>query len=216
MITLDFTDGSHVPAATVYGVARNIVAHAHELNNNVPTEPVVFLMAQTSLRGLESVPMPWGDPVHHEAELVLVLGEDAPLGAKPTWESVAGVTVGLDLTHRPNQRACIGEGLPWTSAKSFAGSAIVAPFIPLTDVGDPTALHFSLSVNDAPRQEGRATDLLFDVPAILAHLAGLAPLQRGDVVFTGTPPGVADMTAGDRFRLRLMNPDRVWSFDGVL
>jgi 2-keto-4-pentenoate hydratase/2-oxohepta-3-ene-1,7-dioic acid hydratase in catechol pathway len=189
---------------TLWCIGRNYAAHARELGNDVPDEPVIFLKASSCLRGLAPEPLAVPDEaVHHEVELVLVVGHDVPIGADPGWAAVSEVAVGLDLTRRQVQSQLKERGLPWARAKSFGGSAVVGPRVPRADLGDPEQAGIALWVNGALRQEGRLDQMLFDVPSLLRHLAALAPLHAGDLVFTGTPPGVAEMRVGDRFRLQL-------------
>jgi 2-keto-4-pentenoate hydratase/2-oxohepta-3-ene-1,7-dioic acid hydratase in catechol pathway len=209
-------DGEQVVVGTIYGIGRNYVLHAKELGNAVPTEPVVFLKARTSLRGLAPAPLAFDEAFHHEVELVLLLGSAVPLGGDPGWSAVAGVTVGLDLTRREVQQRCKEQGLPWVAAKSFAGAAVVAPFLPLASLGGTAPLSFDLAVNGVERQVGDPAEMSFDVPALLRYLASLAPLAPGDLVYTGTPAGVGPIRQGDVFRMRLRAPGGAWTFDGAL
>jgi 2-keto-4-pentenoate hydratase/2-oxohepta-3-ene-1,7-dioic acid hydratase in catechol pathway len=191
--------------ATIWCIGRNYAAHAKELGNEVPDEPVIFLKAEACRRGLAPEPVAFPDEAfHHELELVLHIGAAAPLGSDPGWAAVRGVSLGLDLTRRQVQSTCKAKGVPWTRAKSFAGSAVVGPEVPLAEVGDPDALAFHLDVDGERRQVGRIADALFDVPSILRHLTQLAPLTPGDLVFTGTPHGVGPIRVGQRFELTLV------------
>ncbi len=202
--------------STIWCIGRNYAEHARELGNEVPTTPVVFLKAATCRRGLEPAPMAFPDEsMHHELELVLHLGQAVPLGANPGWSAVGAVSLGLDLTRREVQSDCKKKGLPWTFAKSFAGSAVVGPELPLHEVGDPDALAFSLDVDGERRQAGRIAEALFDVPTLLRHLARLAPLAEGDLVFTGTPPGVGPIRVGQRIDLTLEGAS-TWHWRGTL
>ena len=193
---------------TIWCIGRNYAAHARELGNDVPDEPVVFLKAASCLRGLAPVPMPFPDEaVHHEVELVLGIGRDLSLGSDPGWAAVGEVAVGLDLTRRGVQSVAKSKGLPWARAKSFGGAAVVGPRLPREALGDPAEAGIALWVDGRLRQEGRLSQMLFDVPTLLRHLTALAPLHAGDLVFTGTPPGVDEIRVGDRFRLELRGRD---------
>jgi 2-keto-4-pentenoate hydratase/2-oxohepta-3-ene-1,7-dioic acid hydratase in catechol pathway len=209
-------DGSRTEVGTIYGVGRNYVLHAKELGNAVPTEPVVFLKARTSLRGLDPAPLAFDESFHHEVELVLVVGAPVPLRGDPGWAAVSGVTLGLDLTRREVQQRCKEQGLPWVPAKSFAGGAVVGPIVPVADLGGTAGLRFSLDVNGERRQEGDPASMVFDVPALLRYLASLAPLLPGDLVFTGTPSGVGPIRAGDAFVMRLVTGAGTHTFTGLL
>lgn len=214
-------DGTQTEVHTIYGIGRNYVMHAKELGNPLPAEPVVFLKARTSLRGLDPAPLAVDEVVHHEVELVLVVGVPVPLRGDPGWGAVTGVALGLDLTRREVQQRCKEQGLPWVPAKSFAGAAVVGPVVPLAALGGtsltaPGPLSFELRVNGELRQTGNPAEMSFDVPALLRHLASLAPLEPGDLVFTGTPAGVGPIRAGDAFDLALQAPAGRWSWSGVL
>ena len=188
---------------SIYCIGRNYVAHAHELGNDVPDEPLVFLKAAASQRGLEPTPVAFPEEsFHHEVELVLRVGRPVPLGEPGSWDHVDAVTLGLDLTRREVQSVCKERGKPWTISKSFAGSAILAPFVPHDELGAPP-YRFTLHVNDALVQSGDTSLMIFDVPTLLTYLAHLAPLNVGDLVFTGTPAGVGPLRVGDRFVLAL-------------
>ncbi len=210
-------DGRKVTVGTIYGIGRNYRAHAAELGNAVPDEPIVFLKARAALRGLQPAPVAFADETfHHELELVLLLGRDVGLGEHPGWGAVEALTLGLDLTRRPEQDRCRKAGLPWTTSKSFAGSAVVAPFVPLGVVGDPMQVSGELSVGGEVRQHATPMSMVFSVPTLLAFLASLAPLHAGDVVFTGTPEGVGPIRRGEAFRMNLDTSEVTFAFDGVL
>ncbi len=210
-------DGARVPVGTVYNIGRNYAQHAAELGNEVPEEPVVFLKARTAVRGLDGGPLAFADEsFHHEVELVLLIGASVPLGGDPGWGAVEGVALGLDLTRREVQGRCKAKGLPWTTAKSFAGSAVVGPVLPLAALGGVAPVRFSLDVNGERRQTGDTAQMVFPVPVLLRYLASLAPLEPGDLVFTGTPAGVGPVRRGDALALRLEAPAGTWDWSGRL
>lgn len=207
-------DGDAVETGTIYCIGRNVFAHALELGNEPPSEPLVFLKSAASLRGLHG-PVGFPDETfHHEVEVVLVLDEPVDHGADPGWSCVGGLALGLDLTRRGVQKQLKSKGLPWTIAKSFLGSAVVGPVVPLDRFPQPDAVRFTLHVDDQLRQQGDLSELSFDVPDLLRRLAALHPLQRGDLVFTGTPAGVGPIRKGDRFTLAFESP--ALRFEGVL
>lgn len=204
-----------IPVRNIYCIGRNYVKHVEELGNDVPTdEPVVFLKSTASLRRLtDDTPTAFPDETfHHECEMVLLIGEDVPLnGLLPgnEEECVRAIGLGLDLTRRTVQKTLKDKGKPWTTAKSFAGSAIVGPMTPLDGATYPLSdIGFELRVNDEvrPRQVGDTSLMIFDVPATLRFLNSLTPLLRGDLIFTGTPEGVADMVKGDSFAMHFTRP----------
>ncbi|MEM6927538.1 MAG: fumarylacetoacetate hydrolase family protein, partial [Myxococcota bacterium] len=197
-------------------IGRNYRAHAAELGNPVPEEPVVFLKAPSTLRGLSPAPVAFADETFsHELELCIVLGRAVALGEAPDWTAIGAVAVGIDLTRRGVQRVCKERRLPWTPSKSFAGAALVGPLLARDDI-DVTRLAFQLEVEDETRQDAHVDRMIFDVPTLLRHLASLAPLQSGDLVFTGTPEGVGPLSRGDRFTLHLGDGRTQWRFPGEL
>jgi 2-keto-4-pentenoate hydratase/2-oxohepta-3-ene-1,7-dioic acid hydratase in catechol pathway len=215
MVEVRGMGGETWPVGTVYAIGRNYAAHARELGNEIPEDPVVFLKARTSIRGLTG-PIAFSETYHHEVELVVRVGQSLALRARPGWEAVDSVTLGLDVTRREVQNRCKEKGLPWVPAKSFAGSAVLAPFVPLGPLGDPEAIQFTLDVCGERRQEGALTHMIFSVPTLLAYLASLAPLEAGDLVFTGTPSGVGPIRPGDPFQMTLIAPNARFVWDGQL
>lgn len=203
------------PAAvgTIYGIGRNYAEHAKELGNTVPSgEPVVFLKAPSSIRPLDSGSLAFShESIHHEAELVLRIGQTIPLGTQnPGWDCVDAIGLGLDMTRRDKQSELKSKGLPWTLAKSFTGASIVSPMIRLTDCGAQTTYKFKFFIEETLKQNGDTNDMIFDVPTILKFLASFNTLLAGDLIFTGTPAGVGPMTRGQRFTLELEQPHRKW------
>jgi 2-keto-4-pentenoate hydratase/2-oxohepta-3-ene-1,7-dioic acid hydratase in catechol pathway len=212
---LSIYNNKKIQAKSLYCIGRNYAEHAKELNNPVPAEPVVFLKSLAALRRPESGPLAFADETfHHEAELVLLIDKEIAMGSAPQESDVAAVTLGLDLTRRDVQAQLKAKGLPWTTAKSFAGSAVVGDFVPRAEIGPLNEVHFELRINGETRQTGHTKDMLFPVPAILAFLATLGPLQPGDLIFTGTPAGVGPIKRGDAFTLEFVGKKR--RFEGRL
>jgi 2-keto-4-pentenoate hydratase/2-oxohepta-3-ene-1,7-dioic acid hydratase in catechol pathway len=206
--TVQIHHGGLLPISNIYCIGRNYAEHAAELNNPVPGEPVVFLKSSAALRPLADGPLAFEDETfHHEAELVLLIGLPVELGAKPGWPCVRALGLGIDLTRREVQSGLKTKGLPWTTAKSFAGSALVTDFLPLGDFPNPDEIRFTLKVNGEEKQRGITTDMLFKVPVILEHLARHNALLPGDLVFTGTPKGVGPLKRGDALELAFVEPE---------
>ncbi len=215
---IEIIGGTPRSVSTLYCVGRNYTAHAQELGNDVPDQPVIFLKARSALRPLSSGPLAFpSETFHHELELVLLIDRGAALGSQVGWDEVGAVAVGIDLTRRQVQHRCKERRLPWTPAKSFAGSALVSPFVPRARLGNPVgALRFTLTVLGELRQQGDTTQMIFDVPTLLTYLASLAPLEAGDLVYTGTPEGVGPITAGDAFQVSLESGSYRTNYDGRL
>ena len=173
---------------------------AHSLRGT----PVFFHKpADAIVTGDADVPYPPGtQDLHHEVELVVALGADAPAGPLARDDAQALVIaygVGLDLTRRDLQAAAKAKGLPWDTGKGFDHSAPVSELVPAADVGALDDLTLTLRVNGGTRQHGSLRDLIWDVPDILHELSKLYALKAGDLVFMGTPAGVAALVPGDRF-----------------
>lgn len=206
----------HLEAKTIYCIGRNYAAHAAELNNPIPTSPVVFLKSSSSLRSPEDQGYLGfsHEPLDHETEVVALLGRTVPRGQKASWSDVRGLALGLDLTRREQQSALKAKGLPWTLAKSFDGAAVVSNFLPLAAFANPDDLSFSLSVEGELRQQGHTRQMLFAIPTLLTYLAEANTLRPGDLLFSGTPAGVAPMRLGQKFVLAWASPQR--EFHGQL
>jgi 2-keto-4-pentenoate hydratase/2-oxohepta-3-ene-1,7-dioic acid hydratase in catechol pathway len=188
--------GLDVPLRTIFCIGRNYVLHAKELGNPVPAEPVVFLkpVGAVVLDG-GVVPLPADSArVDHEVELVVGLGK----GKVPVY------AVGVDFTARDIQEKLKKEGLPWAPAKGRRGFAALGAFAPATL---PQTL--TLTVNGETRQSGNTADMLFDVPKLLAYLEATYGLGEGDVIYTGTPPGVGPLKKGDRIEASLGSVSRL-------
>ena len=208
--------GRWVTPGAIYCVGRNYAEHAAELANPVPGEPVIFTKTPQALRlpsdaGKLAFP---DETFHHEAEVVLMLQRDVTRGETADWSAVRAMGLGIDLTRREIQNGLKTKGLPWTIAKSFEGSAIVAPMLPVSTFSQPDKVRFELEVQGEIRQRGALQEMLFNVPIILSYLTRLGTLYAGDLIFTGTPKGVGPLHRGEHFTLRFLEP--AWSWEGVL
>lgn len=195
-----------IPVRNIYCIGRNYEKHAAELKNPVPTgEPVLFLKATSSLRRADDAGvLAYGDETfHHEVEIVFQVGTPCARGSTPGAKVLEAVAVGLDLTRRDKQNDLKAKGLPWVLAKSFAGAAVLSEFKPLSEVGELGELGVRLHVADQLRQQGAASDMIFSPEFLVNWLAGFAPLERGDIIFTGTPEGVGPIKRGDSFFMEL-------------
>ena len=209
--------GGHFPVRRVYCVGRNFADHAREMGATAPAskadrgQPVFFLKPADAVVTGGDVPYPPGtQDLHHEVELVVALGQDAPPGvldAKVAAPLVYAYGIGLDLTRRDLQAAAKAKGLPWDTGKAFDNAAPVSELVPAAEVGDLVARTLTLHVNGERRQHGAFADLIWDVPEILHELSRLYALRAGDLVFMGTPAGVGPLQSGDAF---------IASLDGVV
>ncbi|TCT23442.1 fumarylacetoacetate hydrolase family protein [Thermomonas haemolytica] len=201
------------PVRRIYCVGRNFADHAREMGASAPASkaergnPVFFMKPADAIVTDGVVPYPPGTAdLHHEVELVVALGRDAPAGLLPVEDAAAlvfGYGIGLDLTRRDLQAAAKAKGLPWDTGKGFDHSAPVSALLPAAAVGALAPLELSLEVNGQRRQASTLDQLIWDVPEILHALSKLYALRAGDLVFMGTPAGVAALHPGDTFRARL-------------
>ena len=201
--------GGFFPVRRIYCVGRNFADHAREMGAAVPVsrddrgQPVFFLKPADAIVIDGIVPYPLGTrDLHHEVELVVALGNDAPPGLIDRASAEAlifGYGIGLDLTRRDLQAAAKAKGLPWDIGKAFDHSAPVSSLLRAADVGELPTRTLSLQVNGDTRQSAPLSDLIWDVPDILHELSKLYALGAGDLVFMGTPAGVAALQVGDTF-----------------
>ncbi|MBW8372633.1 fumarylacetoacetate hydrolase family protein [Stenotrophomonas sp.] len=208
--------GGTFPVRRIYCVGRNFADHAREMGAAVPAaddrgRPMFFSKpADAIVVGHDDViPYPLAtQDLHHEVELVVAIGKDAPAGELPVDQAEAlvfGYGVGLDLTRRDLQAQAKAKGHPWDPAKGFDQSAPVSELVPAGEVGDLAALNLSLEINGEVRQQSLLDQMIWTVPEILHELSKLWALRAGDLVFMGTPSGVAALKPGDRFSARLEN-----------
>ncbi len=197
--------------STVWCFARTYAAHAAELGNAVPAEPLVFLKGAQTIRGLEAGASYLDERIDHEIEFVLRVGRHVAHGEKPGWDAIDAFTLGLDLTLRERQDRCRASGVPWAVAKSFAGATVLAPFLDVGVLGQRDSVTFHLEVEGTIRQHGDTALLVHPVPALVNWLAALAPLAPGDLLFTGTPAGVGPIRPGESFALVLHDPETRWA-----
>ena len=199
-VTVPLPDGRRVVPGKVVCIGRNYAAHARELGNEVPDAPVVFLKPPTALvaSGGAIVLPPESTDVHHEVELVAVIGT-ACRNATPDEAAAAigGWAVGLDMTARDLQSDLKKKGLPWTLAKGFDTFAPIGDVVPADAVADAQALDVELRVNDQTRQAGTTADMLHAVASLVAYVSSIMTLWPGDLVYTGTPEGVGPVAEGD-------------------
>ena len=196
------------PVHRIYCIGRNFAEHAKEMGATVDRgNPVFFTKpADAIVAGGGAVPYPPATAdLHHEVELVVALGRDAHgvVAVDDAMSLVFGYGVGLDLTRRDLQSAAKAKGLPWDTGKGFDHSAPASALVPAAAVGEPGARRIRLQVNGETRQESTLDQMVFPVPEVLHELSKLYALKAGDLVFMGTPAGVAALQRGDRFEARV-------------
>lgn len=184
------------PVRRIFCVARNYADHAAEMGAEVDrAAPFYFTKSASALVPAgATIPYPLAtNDWQHEVELVVALGPDG----------VFGYAVGLDLTRRDLQAEAKAKARPWDIAKDFEQSAVIAPITPAADWTAPGAQAIGLTVNGVPRQNGRLSQMVWPVPALLTHLGGLYHLGAGDLIMTGTPAGVGPLRPGDQVAARI-------------
>jgi 2-keto-4-pentenoate hydratase/2-oxohepta-3-ene-1,7-dioic acid hydratase in catechol pathway len=189
-----------LPRSKVVGIGRNYAAHAAEMGSDLPDEPLMFLKPNTSVVGP-------GDPIfyprqtqnlHYEGELAVVIGRICRDVPKEKYADVIhGYTVGNDVTARDLQKK---DG-QFTRAKGFDSFCPLGPWVETElDVSD---LRVQTFLNGEVKQDGRTSDLIFDVPTLIAHVTSVMTLLPGDVILTGTPEGVGPMEPGDEVEVSI-------------
>lgn len=196
------------PLRRVFCIGRNYAEHAREMGAEVANRaaPVFFCKpADGVVADGADVPYPSAtSELHHEVEMVVALadgGRDIPVDR--ALDLVYGYGVGLDLTRRDLQAVAKARSLPWDVAKAFDHSAPVSALRRVAEIGHPAHARLTLDVNGVRRQDTDIADMVFAVPEIVAELSKLFELKAGDLIFTGTPAGVAPLARGDRFRAEL-------------
>jgi len=183
-------------------IGRNYVAHAKELNNEVPDEPVFFMKPDSALlRNNDSFYLPgWTNDVHHEIELVIKikrLGKN--IGKRFAHRYYDEIGLGIDFTARDVQQKLKEKGLPWEKAKAFDQSAVLgSTFIDKNEFSDLKNISFRLLKNGNLVQDGNSSLMIFDFDEIISQISGYITLKIGDLIYTGTPAGVGAVGVGDR------------------
>ncbi len=198
--------GERIRVGKILAVGRNYAEHVREMGGGTSSPPVLFLKPHTAIvHDGGSVRIPSGQgQVHHEVELVIVVGKGGlAISAERAAEHVLGYAVGLDMTLRDLQAAAKAKGEPWALSKGFDTSAPVSLVAPREEVGDGSGLALTLDVNGARRQEASTSSMIHGAAALVAYASRLITLERGDLVFTGTPSGVGPVAAGDVLEARL-------------
>ncbi len=182
-------------------IGRNYVAHAHELNNEIPTEPVVFMKPDSAiLRNNDPFYIPdFSKNVHHEIELVVKIGRlGKNIEKRFAHRYYDEIGLGVDFTARDLQSELRAKGLPWEKAKAFDRSAVLGNnFLPKSQLPDINAVRFSLDINGKTVQKGNSSLMIFSIDTIIEYVSRFFTLKMGDLIYTGTPAGVGPVKVGD-------------------
>jgi fumarylpyruvate hydrolase len=192
------------PVHRIYCVGRNYEEHAKEMGFTGREPPFFFLKPADALivvdegqTGVQPYPTLTNN-LHHEIELVVAIGTGGKnIPAAEAYKHIYGYAVGLDMTRRDLQNEMKKQGRPWCIGKAFDHSAPIGPITPVAQAGDIAKAEISLQVNGADRQRSHISKLIWNIAETIEHLSMAWELQAGDLIYTGTPEGVAAVAAGD-------------------
>ena len=184
-------------------IGRNYTEHIKELENEKPTDPVVFLKPDTSIL-LKKHPFfipDFSNDVHYEVEILVKINKIGKyIDRKFAYKYYDEIGLGIDFTARDLQSELKSKGLPWEKAKSFDGAAVIGKWIPVSEVKDVNAIEFSLKKNDNIVQLGNTSHMLWKIDELIEYISKYFTLKIGDIIFTGTPAGVGKVIANDKLR----------------
>ncbi|MFZ9573680.1 MAG: fumarylacetoacetate hydrolase family protein [Limnohabitans sp.] len=196
--------GQQFPVHRIYCVGRNYVEHAQEMGFTGREPPFFFLKPADAIVVVPagqtgSMPYPsLTQDLHHEIELVVAIGQGGRnIKAADAMSHIFGYAVGLDMTRRDLQGEMKKQGRPWCIGKAFDHSAPIGPIVPAAQAGDVTHAEISLQVNGKDRQRSNVSKLIWNIAETIEHLSAAWELQPGDLIYSGTPEGVAAVVAGD-------------------
>lgn len=185
----------------IIAIGRNYEEHAKELGNPVPEDPVIFLKPDTALlKDNRDFYYPdFSENIHFELEIVLrICKEGKHIHPKFAHSYYDQIGIGIDFTARDVQKELKSKGLPWELAKAFDHSAAVSEMRPKSAFTDMKNINFHLLLNQRQVQRGNSSSMIFAFEDLLTFVSKRITLRKGDLIFTGTPPGVGPVTIGDR------------------
>lgn len=194
------------PIGKIICVGRNYAEHAKELGNELPDKPVLFLKPASALiySSEEIIHPSFGNELHHEVELVLLIGEKVKnANTVQAEKAIIGFGVGLDMTLRDIQDGLKKKGHPWTLAKCFDTSAVISDFILKKHYQLKLYEKLELKVNGVVKQSDTLKSMVFNPAEIVEYISSVMSLEKGDLIFTGTPAGVGKVSSGDTLDARL-------------
>ncbi len=186
----------------IFCIGRNYALHAKELGNAIPESPVVFMKPVTALlkNNLPFFYPEFSEAIEYEAELVLKISKNGKhVQSKFAKDYYDEITVGIDFTARDLQSKLKEKGLPWELAKAFDQSAVLGEFVSFDQLKNKDEISFSLLKNGSIAQEGTSKDVLFTFDELICFISQYFTLQAGDLIYTGTPAGVAKVAIGEKY-----------------
>lgn len=184
----------------IFCVGRNFAAHAEELGNEIPDEPVIFMKPKSALLQPHA---PFYYPeftneLHYECELVLRISKNGKyIQEKFASKYYDAVTTGIDFTARDIQNELKAKGLPWEKAKAWDNSAVIGKWVTFAEVKNKKDINFGLYKNKELAQQGNSSGMIHNFDSIVAYISNFFSVNIGDVIFTGTPAGVGEAVVGD-------------------
>lgn len=192
----------------IFCVARNYGEHVKELNNAMPENPVVFMKPATAiLQKNQPFYLPsFSNDMHYETEIVLKVAKNGKhIEEKFALSYISEVTVGIDFTARDIQAELKKKGLPWEIAKAFDKSAVIGKFIPYSDVKNIHDVNFCLYMNKKLTQKGNTSNMIYSIETLICFISKYFTIQKGDLIYTGTPVGVGAVKQGDHLEAFIEN-----------
>lgn len=194
-------ESARYPVRRIYCVGRNYAEHAREMGHDPDRELPFFFQKNPDNLVLDNKDFPYPTMttnLHHEIELVVAMGQGGrDIQAANALAHVYGYALGIDLTRRDLQNEAKKTGRPWEIGKAFEHSAPMTDITPATKSGHLSKGAIWLKVNGEMRQQSYLTQLIWNIPEIIAHLSAIFELRAGDLIMTGTPAGVAAVKPGD-------------------
>jgi 2-keto-4-pentenoate hydratase/2-oxohepta-3-ene-1,7-dioic acid hydratase in catechol pathway len=181
-------------------IGRNYTKHIEELQNERPNEPVVFLKPDSAvlLKQHPFVIPEFSDDIHHEVEIIVRINKVGKyIDAKFAHNYYDEIGLGIDFTARDLQAKLKEKGLPWEKAKAFDGSAVIGNFLSKKDFSSTENINFELKSNGNTVQKGNTSHMLWKIDELIAYVSQYFTLKIGDIIFTGTPEGVAKVKPND-------------------
>jgi 2-keto-4-pentenoate hydratase/2-oxohepta-3-ene-1,7-dioic acid hydratase in catechol pathway len=181
-------------------IGRNYTNHIKELNNERPSEPVVFMKPDSAvlLKQHPFVIPAFSEDIHHEIELIVRINKVGKyIEPQFAYKYYDEISVGIDFTARELQQKLASQGLPWEKAKAFDGSAVIGDFLDKKQFSSLENLTFELNKNNETVQKGNSNRMLWNIDELISYVSQYFTLKIGDVIFTGTPEGVAVVKPDD-------------------
>ena len=189
-----------IRANNIFCVGQNYADHAKEMGGVLQKEPIIFLKPTSAIieNGQNIIIPKMSTNVHHEVELTVLIGRQGKnIPQSEALNYIAGYGVGLDMTMRDKQLEAKKAGNPWAVAKGFDTSAALSPFIDASKISNPQDLEIKLTVNGTLRQHSNTKNMIYTIDVLVSFLSTVFTLEEGDIIYTGTPEGVAQVLSGD-------------------